>query len=60
METQKQETRRYVFYPNKLVQDIKTGVEMPGLDAILNGSIEPLLDAHISMRQLHVMPSELI
>lgn len=48
---QGQETRRYVFYPNKLVQDLKTGVEMPDLDAVLNGSIEPLLNAHIAMRQ---------
>lgn len=48
---QNQEARKYVFYPDKLVQDVKTGVQLPDLNAVLNGNIEPLINAHIGMRQ---------
>lgn len=46
-----QETRRYVFSPTKLVQDVKTGIQLPDLTFILNGNIEPLIAAHISNRR---------
>ncbi|KAG9142889.1 hypothetical protein Leryth_027001 [Lithospermum erythrorhizon] len=45
-----QETRRYLSYPNKLVEDVKTGIQCADLNAILNGNIETLLGAHISSR----------
>ena len=50
-----QETRRYVFHPNRLVQDVKTGIQLPDLNSVLDGNIEPLIGANISMRQ----PSDL-
>ncbi|KAL3533687.1 hypothetical protein ACH5RR_007208 [Cinchona calisaya] len=46
-----QETRRYVFSPSKLVQDVKTGVQLTDLISVLNGNIEPLIGAHISSRR---------
>ncbi|KAF5181308.1 Peptide chain release factor prfb3 protein [Thalictrum thalictroides] len=45
-----QETRRYIFDPYKLVQDVKTGIQLPGLNSILDGNIEPIIGAHISTR----------
>ncbi|XP_022766619.1 peptide chain release factor PrfB3, chloroplastic [Durio zibethinus] len=44
------ETRRYMFHPGKLVQDVKTGIELPGLNSVLDGNIEPLIGAHINTR----------
>ncbi|KAK3039642.1 hypothetical protein RJ639_027233 [Escallonia herrerae] len=45
------ETRRYVFHPYKLVQDVKTGIQLPDLNSVLDGNIEPLVAAHINTRQ---------
>ena len=47
----KPETIRYVFHPNRLVQDVKTGIQLPDLNSALDGNIEPLIGANISMRQ---------
>ncbi|WCJ33399.1 peptide chain release factor putative [Euphorbia peplus] len=44
------ESRRYVFVPYKLVQDVKTGIQLPDLNSVLDGNIEPLLGAHIRIR----------
>lgn len=47
-----QEVRRYVFHPYyKLVQDVKTSVQLPDLTSVLDGNIEPFIKAHISIRQ---------
>ncbi|RZC82726.1 hypothetical protein C5167_045514 [Papaver somniferum] len=46
-----QEARRYVFHPYKLVQDVKTGIQLPDLNSVLDGNIEPLIGANISFRQ---------
>ncbi|XP_077219313.1 peptide chain release factor isoform X2 [Tasmannia lanceolata] len=46
-----QETRRYLFHPYKLVQDVKTGVQLPNLNSILDGNLEPLIGAHVNSRQ---------
>ncbi|GAB2267169.1 hypothetical protein Dimus_002153 [Dionaea muscipula] len=43
----KQDTRRYVFYPQKLVWDLKTGVQSRDLTSVLDGNIEQLVEAHI-------------
>uniref|UniRef100_A0A1D1Z1R0 Peptide chain release factor 2 n=2 Tax=Anthurium amnicola TaxID=1678845 RepID=A0A1D1Z1R0_9ARAE len=51
MNALKQEARRYVFRPHGLVQDMKTGIQIPNLNSVLHGDIEPLIRAHISMRQ---------
>ncbi|WOL11989.1 peptide chain release factor PrfB3, chloroplastic isoform X1 [Canna indica] len=45
------ETRRYIFHPHKVVEDVKTGIQLPDLNSILNGNVEPLMRAHISLRQ---------
>lgn len=44
------ETRRYVSHPFKLVEDVKTGILLPNLNSILDGNIEPLIEAHINIR----------
>lgn len=46
-----QETRRYIYYPDKLVQDVKTGIPLPNLNSILDGNMEPLISADINSRQ---------
>ncbi|KAA8518077.1 hypothetical protein F0562_015551 [Nyssa sinensis] len=46
-----QETRRYLFHADKLVQDVKTGIQLPDLNSVLDGNIEPLLSANINCRQ---------
>ncbi|XP_059292089.1 peptide chain release factor PrfB3, chloroplastic isoform X3 [Lycium ferocissimum] len=50
-----QVARRYVFHPNKLVEDVKTGVQLADLTAVLNGNIEPFIGAHINSRR-HEIP----
>ncbi|KAK8531720.1 hypothetical protein V6N13_131079 [Hibiscus sabdariffa] len=45
------ETRRYMFHPGKLVRDVKTGLELPDLNSVLAGNIEPFITAHINTRQ---------
>ncbi|XAR69900.1 hypothetical protein NMG60_11001667 [Bertholletia excelsa] len=46
-----QQTRRYMFHPCELVQDLKTGLQLPDLKSILDGNIEPLIAAIINSRQ---------
>ncbi|OIW06412.1 hypothetical protein TanjilG_16824 [Lupinus angustifolius] len=46
-----EETRRYISHPSyKLVHDVKTGIEVPELNSVLDGNIEPLIAAHINTR----------
>lgn len=45
------ETRRYLLHPSKLVRDVKTGLELPDLNSVLDGNIEALIVAHINTRQ---------
>lgn len=45
------ETRRYISHPYKLVQDVKTGIQSPDLNSILDGNIEPIIAAYINMKQ---------
>ncbi|KAK9128878.1 hypothetical protein Syun_017675 [Stephania yunnanensis] len=49
-DSQRQETRRYIFHPYKLVHDVKTGTHLPELNSILDGNIEPLIRAHLNNR----------
>ncbi|XP_050226582.1 peptide chain release factor PrfB3, chloroplastic [Mercurialis annua] len=44
------EIRRYISHPYKLVQDVKTGIQLPDLNSILDGNIEALIRAHIKSR----------
>ncbi|XP_057424452.1 peptide chain release factor PrfB3, chloroplastic [Lotus japonicus] len=46
-----EETRRYVSHTYKLVHDVKTGIEMPDLNSVLDGNIGPLISAHINSRE---------
>ncbi|KAL2923437.1 Peptide chain release factor PrfB3 chloroplastic [Bienertia sinuspersici] len=46
----KQDTRRYMLQPYKLVEDQKTGVQLPDLNSVLNGNINLLVAAHVSLR----------
>ncbi|XP_061992246.1 peptide chain release factor PrfB3, chloroplastic [Rosa rugosa] len=45
------ETRRYMSHPHKLVKDVKTGTQLPDLMSVLDGNLEPLIAAHINIRQ---------
>ncbi|CAK7342696.1 unnamed protein product [Dovyalis caffra] len=45
------ETRRYVSHPYKVVKDVETGIELPDLNSILDGNINPLIGAHINIRR---------
>ncbi|KAF2617674.1 hypothetical protein F2Q68_00041673 [Brassica cretica] len=45
-----EETRRYVK-GQKMVVDLKTGLEILDLKSVLDGNIGPLLGAHIGMRR---------
>ncbi|CAJ1967661.1 unnamed protein product [Sphenostylis stenocarpa] len=47
-----EETRRYVSHPYKLVHDVKTGIEVPDLNYVLEGSIGTLIAAHINSRAM--------
>ena len=46
------ETRRYVSHPYKLVHDVKTGIEVPDLDSVLDGNIGPLIAARLKFQTL--------
>ncbi|XP_010525504.1 PREDICTED: peptide chain release factor PrfB3, chloroplastic [Tarenaya hassleriana] len=43
--------RRYVCKPHKMVLDMKTGMEIPDLNSVLDGNIRPLVAAHIALRR---------
>ncbi|KDO49614.1 hypothetical protein CISIN_1g020225mg [Citrus sinensis] len=45
------ETRRYVSHPYKLVQDVKTGIQLPDFNSVLDGNIKPFIEAHINSRR---------
>ncbi|XP_039129394.1 LOW QUALITY PROTEIN: peptide chain release factor PrfB3, chloroplastic [Dioscorea cayenensis subsp. rotundata] len=47
----KHEMRRYMFRPHKMVQDLKTGIQLLDLNSVLDGNIEPLIRAHISLQR---------
>ncbi|CAA0812798.1 Peptide chain release factor PrfB3-chloroplastic [Striga hermonthica] len=44
-------TRKYVFGPNSLVHDLKSGVRFSDVNAVLNGNIDPLITGQIHCRQ---------
>ncbi|KAF3336772.1 peptide chain release factor 1-like [Carex littledalei] len=43
-------TRYYMFRPQNLVRDLKTGLHMPDLNSVLDGDIEPLIRYHVELR----------
>ncbi|KAF4373633.1 hypothetical protein F8388_025327 [Cannabis sativa] len=45
------ETRKYKSQPHKLVEDLKTGIQLPGLNYVLDGNLEPFIGALIILRQ---------
>ncbi|KAL8208513.1 hypothetical protein R6Q57_007925 [Mikania cordata] len=47
-----QETRRYVFRPYKLVEDVKTGIQLADPNFVLNGNLDPFISAHINNRHV--------
>ncbi|KAL0404860.1 UNVERIFIED_CONTAM: Peptide chain release factor PrfB3, chloroplastic [Sesamum radiatum] len=49
--TWSQETRKYMLRPSKMVHDLKCGVQLPDVNAVLNGNLDSLIAAHINSRQ---------
>ncbi|KAL3637197.1 hypothetical protein CASFOL_019496 [Castilleja foliolosa] len=45
------EAREYVFGPAKMVHDLKSGVQLPDVNGVLNGNLDPFIAAHINSRQ---------
>lgn len=45
------EARKYTSLRQKLVHDVKTGIQIPGLNSVLDGNLEPLIAAHVNSRQ---------
>lgn len=39
--------RNYVLHPYKMVKDLRTGYETSDTDAVLDGNLDPLIDAYI-------------
>ncbi len=39
--------RNYVFHPYKLVKDLRTGFESGNVDAVMDGELEPFVDAYL-------------
>ncbi|KAK9671131.1 hypothetical protein RND81_12G008600 [Saponaria officinalis] len=50
MDIWKRDTRVYKLHPNKVVEDLKTGVQLCDLNSVLNGYIDPFVGAHVNLR----------
>lgn len=46
----KLDARRYMLHPYKLVQDVKTSIQISDFNSVLNGNIDVLIGAHINLR----------
>ncbi len=42
--------RNYVMHPYKLVKDVRTGVETPEVEAVMNGELDPFLKAYLMLQ----------
>jgi len=52
--------RSYVFQPYQMVKDLRTGVEAGQVDAVMDGAIDPFIEAYLKMQlsgQGSVQPS---
>jgi len=45
-----QQIRNYVFHPYKLVKDTRTGVESGDFDGVVNGDLDPFMEAFLRKR----------
>lgn len=55
--------RSYVFQPYQLVKDLRTGVEAGQVDAVMDGSIDPFIEAYLKKQltgQGNAQPSAVI
>jgi peptide chain release factor 2 len=43
--------RNYVMAPYRLVKDLRTGYELGNVDAVLDGDIQPFIDAYLLQKQ---------
>ena len=44
------QVRNYVFHPYQLVKDLRTGVETPNINKVLDGEIEEFIEAEIKLK----------
>ena len=42
--------RSYVFNPYRLVKDHRTNVEVGNLDTVMDGDLDPFIDAYLRMK----------
>ena len=42
--------RSYVFMPYQLVKDHRTGVEIPQVDIVMDGEIDPFIEAYLDWK----------
>ncbi len=42
--------RSYVFQPYQMVKDLRTGVEVGQVDAVMDGAIDPFIEAYLKMQ----------
>ncbi len=50
--------RTYTFHPFTLVKDHRTGVEVGQVDAVMNGMLEPFIDAFLRWKARGMIPLE--
>eukprot|EP01018_Ginkgo_biloba_P030912 Gb_27626 [translate_table: standard] len=47
-----QQIRNYVFYPKKLVKDVRTGIEISDITSIMDGDFEPFIKAYLLFKHM--------
>ncbi len=48
-----QQIRNYVFHPYKLVKDVRTGVETSDIGGVMDGDLDPYIQAYLKLKGQH-------
>ena len=52
-----QQIRNYVFHPNKLVKDVRTGYKTSDITSVMDGVLEPFIKAYLKHKYSTSMSS---